>query len=74
MSKRKRIKVEEKIRIAKACAQGTKSLNAAAEQLGIHQSVVSSFQSLNMESAFRLRKAGSFLLQKNIYNKCEISR
>ena len=40
MSNRKRIKVEEKIRVAKACAQGTKSLNAAAEQLGIHQSVV----------------------------------
>ena len=40
MSKRKKIKAEDKIRTAKACANGTTSLNAAAEQLGIHQSVV----------------------------------
>ena len=40
MSKRRKIKAEEKIRIAKVCASGTISLNAAAEQLGIHQSVV----------------------------------
>ena len=40
MSKRKKIKAEDKIRTAKACANGTISLNAAAEQLGIHQSVV----------------------------------
>ena len=40
MSKRRKIKAEEKIRIAKACASGTLSLNAAAEQLGVHQSVV----------------------------------
>ena len=40
MSKRKRIKSEEKIRIAKACINGSVSLNAAAEQLGVHQSVV----------------------------------
>ena len=40
MSKRRRIKSEEKIRIAKACISGTMSLNAAAEQLGVHQSVV----------------------------------
>lgn len=40
MSKRKKIKAEEKIRIAKACADGTISLNAAAEQLGVHPSVV----------------------------------
>ena len=40
MSKRKRIKSEEKIRIAKACINGSVSLNAAAEKLGVHQSVV----------------------------------
>lgn len=40
MSKRRKIKAEEKIRIVKACAKGTISLNATAEQLGIHQSVV----------------------------------
>lgn len=40
MSKRKRIKAEEKIRIVKACANGTIGLNAAADQLGVHQSVV----------------------------------
>ena len=40
MSKRRRIKSEEKIRIAKACIGGTMSFNAAAEQLGVHQSVV----------------------------------
>ena len=40
MSKRKRIKAEEKIRIAKACASGVIGLNAAADQLGVHQSVV----------------------------------
>ena len=40
MSKRKRIKAEEKIRVAKACINGSVSLNAAAEQLGVHQSVV----------------------------------
>ena len=40
MFKRKKIKAEDKIRTAKACANGTISLNAAAEQLGIHQSVV----------------------------------
>ena len=40
MSKRKKIKAEDKIGTAKACANGTISLNAAAEQLGIHKSVV----------------------------------
>jgi transposase-like protein len=40
MSKKKKIKAEDKIRTAKACVNGTISLNAAAEQLGIHQSVV----------------------------------
>ena len=40
MSKRRKIKTEEKIRIAKACVSGTTSLNAAAGQLGVHQSVV----------------------------------
>ena len=40
MSKRRKIKPEEKIRIAKACISGTMSLNAAAEQLGVHQSMV----------------------------------
>ena len=40
MSKRKRIKAEDKIRIAKACITGTISLNSAADRLGVHQSVV----------------------------------
>ena len=40
MSKRKRIQAEEKIRIAKACTNGTIGMNAAADQLGVHQSVV----------------------------------
>ena len=40
MSKRKRIKAEDKIRIAKAYTSGIISLNAAAEQIGVHQSVV----------------------------------
>lgn len=40
MSKRKPIKAEEKIRIAEACIRGTMSINATAERLGIHQSVV----------------------------------
>ena len=40
MSKRKKIKVEEKIRIAKACTSGILGLNAAADQLGVHHSVV----------------------------------
>lgn len=40
MSKRKRIKAEDKIRIAKACASGIIGMNAAADQLGVHQSVV----------------------------------
>jgi len=40
MSKRKRIKAEEKISIAQACIRGTISINAAAEKLGVHQSVV----------------------------------
>ena len=40
MSKRERINAEEKIRIAKACTSGTISMNAAAEQMGVHQSVV----------------------------------
>ena len=40
MSKRRRIRAEKKIQIAKACMNGTISLNAAAEQLGVHKSVV----------------------------------
>ena len=40
MTKRKKIKAEEKIHIAKACVCGKISANAAAEQLGVHQSVV----------------------------------
>lgn len=40
MPKREKIKAEEKIRIAKAYTKGTISLNAAAEQLGVHPSVV----------------------------------
>ena len=39
MSKR-RIRAEEKIQTAKACINGTISLNAAAEQLGVHKSAV----------------------------------
>jgi transposase-like protein len=40
MSKRRKIKSEDKIRTARACANGTISLNAAAEQMGVHPSVV----------------------------------
>ena len=40
MSKREKIKAEEKMRIVRACTSGKMSLNAAAEQLGVHQSVV----------------------------------
>ena len=40
MSKRRKIKAEEKIRIGKAYTSGKISMNAAAEQLGVHQSVV----------------------------------
>ena len=40
MSKRRKIKTEEKIRIVKAYTSGKISMNAAAEQLGVHQSVV----------------------------------
>lgn len=40
MSKRKKIKAEEKIRIAKACVKGSMSLSAAAEEVGVHRSVV----------------------------------
>ena len=40
MSKGKKIESEEKIRIVKAYTSGQISMNAAAEQLGVHQSVV----------------------------------
>jgi transposase-like protein len=40
MSKRRKIKAEEKIQIVKAYTSGKISMNAAAEQLGVHQSVV----------------------------------
>ena len=40
MSKRRKIKTEEKIRIVKAYTIGKISMNAAAEQLGVHHSVV----------------------------------
>ena len=40
MSKRRKIKTEEKIRIVKAYTSGKISMYAAAEQLGVHQSVV----------------------------------
>ena len=40
MSKRKKIKAEEKIRIVKAYTSGKISMNAAAEQLGVYQSTV----------------------------------
>ena len=40
MSKSRKIKTEDKIRIAKAYTKGTIGLNAAAEQLGVHPSVV----------------------------------
>ena len=40
MSKRRRIRTEEKVQIAKACATGKLSTTAAADQLGIHKSVV----------------------------------
>ena len=56
MSKRKKIKAEDKIRTAKACANGTTSLNAAAEQLGIHQSVVDDWVRL-----YQTEGVGAFL-------------
>ena len=40
MSKRRKIKAEEKIRIVKAYTSGKISMNAAAEQLGVYQSTV----------------------------------
>ena len=40
MSKREKIKAEEKIRIAKACTKESISITAAAEQQGVHKSVV----------------------------------
>lgn len=40
MSKRRNIKAKEKIRVAEACVHGRISISAAAEQLGVHQSVV----------------------------------
>ncbi len=39
MSKRKQIEAEEKIRIARSCIKGSISINAAAEELGVHASV-----------------------------------
>lgn len=46
MSKRKRIKAEEKVRIAKACIRGEVSMQEAAEQLGVHASVVDDWMRL----------------------------
>ncbi len=40
MSKRERIKAEEKVRIAKACIKGEVGSRGAAEQVGVHASVV----------------------------------
>ena len=40
MSKRRKIKTEEKVRIVKACIQGRIGSREAAEQLGVHPSVV----------------------------------
>ena len=40
MSRKTKIKAEEKIRVAKACSKGRKSISAAAEQQGVHPSVV----------------------------------
>ncbi len=40
MSKRKKIKAEEKVRTAKGCIQGKIGTREAAEQLGVHLSVV----------------------------------
>lgn len=59
MSKRKRIKAEEKIRIARVCIKGTISINAAAEQLGVHQSVVDDWVRL-----YQTEGVESFLPQK----------
>ena len=56
MTKRKRIKAEEKIRIAKACINGTMGLKVAAEQVGVHQSVIDDwirlYQTEGVESFF----------------------
>ena len=40
MSNSKRIRVEKKIQVAKACIDGNISVYAAAEQLGVHHSAV----------------------------------
>ena len=40
MSKKKAISREKQVRIAKACAQGKISINAAAEQIGVNPSTV----------------------------------
>ena len=56
MSTRRRIKTEDKIRIAKACTKGTIGLNTAAEQPGVHPSVVYDwvrlYQTEGIESLF----------------------
>ena len=59
MSKKEKIKAEDKIRTAKACVNGTISLNAAAEQLGIHQSVVDDWVRL-----YQTEGIGAFLPRK----------
>ena len=56
MSKRKKIKAEEKLRIAQACENGTISLNEAAEQMGVHHSVVDDWVRL-----YRTEGQGAFL-------------
>ena len=40
MSKREKIKIEDKVRIAKAYTKGSISLCAAAEQLGVHHTTI----------------------------------
>ena len=62
MSKRRKIKPDEMIRIAKACVKGTISLNVAAEQLGVHQSVVDDWVRLYKSEAKYIlsRKVGNW--------------
>ena len=59
MSKRRKIKAEEKIRIVKAYTSGKISMNAAAEQLGVHRSVVDDWVRL-----YQTEGATAFLSRK----------
>ena len=59
MSKRKNIRAEERIRIVKACMSGKIIKNVAAEQLGVHRSVIDDWIRL-----YQAEGATAFLLEK----------